>query len=85
MLIVKLFAALLAVTATGVTGSPAELEERDSSSSPYPYVCTDSEFRGVCNFLNIGVGSGCFHLDSTVYYDTISSINPYGKAYMLFA
>jgi hypothetical protein len=81
---VKLFAALLAVIATGVTGYPAELEERDSSDSPYPYVCTDSDFGGVCNFLDIGVGSGCYGLGST-YYDTISSINPYGKAYILYA
>jgi hypothetical protein len=82
MLVVKLFAALLAVTATGVTGSPAELEERDSGSAPYPYVCTDSDLGGVCNFLN--VGSGCFGLDSPLY-DSISSINPYGMAYNLFA
>ena len=76
----KFFAALLAAAAAGVTGSPAELKERDTS--PYPYVCTDSDFLGNCIFPETIKGE-CFGLDQP-FYHTLSSINPYDKSYALY-
>jgi hypothetical protein len=78
----KLFVALIAAAAAGVTGSPVELEKRDNDLTVF--FCTDVGLGGPSCLQDTWPMGQCRNLEFTTLDKTLSAFDPRGAVCVLF-